>query len=452
MSTLHIVIVGAGIAGLAAAISISQKAKHDILICESNPTLTTTGAGIHITSSASRLLCNWGLREKFEDIATVPDYMDVRRYGDDRLIGLVPSNIRGHAERVWGFPHWLVHRIDYRKILADAATAEGVKIQFGQKVVAIDAEEGRPTLEDGKILTADLIIGADGIHSRTRRSLSAVKDVVPHRASCYCYRALIPRERMLSNPLTAALMTNENQLTWMGPFKHIVAYPVAAGSLYNITIVISDDSDAPIGLYDEPGDVMQMRNDIKDWNEAVTTMLDMIDSCAKWTIADLPPLPTWTSPNGRVILLGDACHAMAPHAASGAATGVEDAEILGHFLVQCKDVRDLARAARSYQDLRQGRCERIQEVSRQNANTFSIPDGPEQQARDRMLQYGKEALEEQLAEDIPWTIPQPDATKPFPHPDFLMWLCGYDAAKEAKTQLRMNRINPVAGTEVRLAT
>ena len=121
MASLHIVIIGGGIAGLATAISLSQKSKHHILILEGNSSLTEAGAGIQITSNASRILCKWGLREGFEAIATVSDFMEIRRYGSDQLIGLVPANVQSYAERVWNFPHWLVHRIDYQKLLAEAA-------------------------------------------------------------------------------------------------------------------------------------------------------------------------------------------------------------------------------------------------------------------------------------------------------------------------------------------
>ncbi|EXJ68259.1 uncharacterized protein A1O5_08874 [Cladophialophora psammophila CBS 110553] len=435
MASFQIIIIGTGIAGLATAISLSQKTQHQILILESSSVLTEAGAGIQCSAAASRVLSSWALREEFEAVATCPDFTEIRRYEDDELIGLIPANVNDYSTRLRGFPHWLVHRVDYQKILADAATTRGVKIDFGQKVVAIDVDNVEVTLASGRSLRADLIIGADGIHSRTRRSIPALKDVVPRRTENYCYRALIPREEMLKNPVTATLIDNQSQQAWAGQFKHIISYPIAKGKFYNLVMTVPDHGDAPLGQYNEPGDVSEMRQVFKDFNETVQAVLDTIDSCAKWVLADLPPLPTWSSPNGRVILVGDACHAMAPHAASGAATSLEDAEVLGLCIATCNGIADLPRAAKDYEHLRRPRCERIQEISRENATTFALPDGPMQEARDQIWRAQKAMLEKQLQEDTPLAIPAEDMAQQFPHPALVQWLVGHDIIEEARTHL-----------------
>ncbi|KIX94387.1 uncharacterized protein Z520_09773 [Fonsecaea multimorphosa CBS 102226] len=435
MASFQIIIIGTGIAGLATAISLSQKTKHEILILESSPILTEAGAGVQCSAAASRILGNWGLREHFEAVATSPDFMEIRRYDNNGLIGLMPTNVKNYSTRLRGSPHWLVHRVDYQKILAEAATASGAKIEFGQKVVAVDAEEVEVTLESGRSLRADLIIGADGIHSRTRRSIPGLVDVVPRRTENYCYRALVPREEMLKNPVTAALVDNQSQQAWAGQFKHIISYPIAKGKFYNLVMTIPDLGDAPLGKYNEPGDVSEMRQVFSDFNDTVHAVLDTVESCAKWVLAELPPLPTWSSPNGRVILVGDACHAMAPHAAMGAATSLEDAEVLGLCVATCKGIADLPRAAKDYEYLRKARCERIQEISRENATTFALPDGPMQEARDRIWRAQKAMLEKQLQEDSPLVIPAEDMTQKFPHPALVQWLVGHDIIEEAKRHL-----------------
>ncbi|OQU96652.1 FAD binding domain-containing protein [Cladophialophora immunda] len=435
MASLQIIIIGTGIAGLATGISLSQKTNHNILILESSPILTEAGAGIQCSAAASRILSNWGLRKQFEAVATCPDFTEIRRYEGNELIGLIFANVKNYSTRLRGFPHWLVHRVDYQKILAEAAATSGVKIEFGQKVMAIDVEQVKVILEGGRSLHADLIIGADGIHSRTRASIPGLKDVVPQRTENYCYRALVPREEMLKNPVTATLIDNQSQQAWAGQFKHIIAYPIAKGRFYNLVMTIPDLGDAPLGKYNEPGDVVEMRQVFKDFNDTVQAVLDAVDSCAKWVLAELPPLPTWSSPDGRVILVGDACHAMAPHAASGAATSLEDAEVLGLCVATCNGLADLPGAAKDYEHLRKARCERIQEISRENATTFALPDGPMQQARDRIWIAQKAMLEKQLQEDSPLIVPAEDMTQQFPHPALVQWLVGHDIIEEAKRYL-----------------
>ncbi|OCT51560.1 6-hydroxynicotinate 3-monooxygenase [Cladophialophora carrionii] len=436
MASIQIVIVGAGIAGLATAISISQKTKHGILILESSPVLTEAGAGVQINASASRLLSTWGLKERFEAVATRPDFLEIRRYDDFELLGLIPSNVKSYSERVRGSPHWLVHRVDYQRILADAAMARGVKIRFGQKLADIDIENVTIMLADGSTLRADLIIGADGIHSRVRRSIPALTKIVPRRTENFCYRALIPRETMMQNASTRGLIENRNQQAWAGQDTHIIAYPIANGRLYNLVMMVPDQGEAPLGKYNEPGDVTDMRKVFKGYNDTVKAVLDAVDSCAKWVIAELPPLPRWSSENGRVILVGDACHAMSPHAASGATASLEDAEVLGLCLATCQGVEDLPRAAADYEHLRKPRCERIQEISRENGTTFSLPDGPAQRARDQAWLAHRMALEKQLAEDAPLLVPEEDMTKQYPHPSVVQWLVGHNITEEAEAYLR----------------
>ncbi|EXJ58578.1 hypothetical protein A1O7_06005 [Cladophialophora yegresii CBS 114405] len=436
MAYIQIVIVGAGIAGLATAISISQKAKHEILILESSPVLTEAGAGVQINASASRLLSNWGLKEHFEAVATRPDFLEIRRYADNELLGLIPSNVKRYSERVRGSPHWLVHRVDYQRILADAAIANGVKIRFGQKVANIDIENVKIMLADGSTVRADLIIGADGIHSRVRRSIPALTEYVPRKTENFCYRALIPRENMMHNAATRSLIDIRNQQAWAGQDTHIVAYPIANGKLYNMVMMVPNQGEAPLAKYNEPGDVVEMRKVFKDYNDTVKAVLDAVDSCAKWTIAELPPLPTWSSENGRVVLVGDACHAMSPHAASGATASLEDAEILGLCLATWQNVEDLPRASTEYEHLRKPRCERVQEISRENGTTFSMPDGPAQRARDQAFRAQRIALEKQLAEDAPLVVPEEDMTKQYPHPSVVQWLVGHNITEEAQAYLR----------------
>lgn len=431
----HIAIIGAGIGGLAAAISLARKTKHQIRVLEGSATLEEAGAGIQITPNASSILIRWGLREEFESIATIPSFMQIRRYASDEVIGLVPANEKEYASKVWGSPHWLVHRIDYQQVLARAATELGVTIVFDKKVGSVDALKQVIHLQDGSAEKADLIIGADGIHSITRKSIPALTDIQPVRAVNYCYRTLIPREDMLRYRATSDIINDQNQLSWAGHNKHIIGYPVAQGELYNLVLVVPETTDAPIAAYNQDASVAEMRREFSGWHDSIETMLSLARSCSKWTLAELPPLPTWTSEDGGVVLLGDACHAMTPHAASGAATTLEDAEVLGHCIASCESLDDLKVSAQMYEAIRRKRCERIQEIARQNATTFSMPDGTQQRSRDERLRQAMLALEKELGQTRNLKIPTADMMAPFPSPPVVMWLYGYDAQEEARKHI-----------------
>ena len=435
---MNIIVIGAGIGGLATALSIARKTTYHVTVLEASSSLSEAGAGIQITSNASRILHQWDLGHIFEEYATIPDFMEVRSYKVNEIIGLVAANKRDYAARVWGSPHWLIHRVRYQEILAEATATMGrVTIKFDSRVARLDVEDRKIVMVDGSAILADLIIGADGIHSRTRRSIPSLESIEPIQAVNYCYRTLIPRERMMGNFQTAAIIQNHNQLSWAGHNKHIIGYPLERGSVYNLVLVIPDRSTtAPLATYNQPASVEEMCAEFADWHPAITTMLSLAESCTKWTIAELPPLPSWSSNDGHVVLLGDSAHAMTPHAASGAATALEDAEVLGQCIANCSAPEELAAAMELYEIIRKGRCERIQEISRQNATTFSMPDGKDQEARDAKFAQARKALEAQLEGLVEPVKPRPDISKSFPHPELMMWLYGYDAAEEVRAYLK----------------
>ena len=125
----------------------------------------------------------------------------------------------------------------------------------------------------------------------------------------YAYRAMVPRERMLSNPITAHLMTSGQSEIWAGPGQLVLGYPVASGTLYNLAVPVPRPSDAPLASWNAPGDVAEMRALFQGFTSVVTTLFSFVDSCAKWTLGDLPPLKSWVSESGKLVLVGDAAHA-----------------------------------------------------------------------------------------------------------------------------------------------
>jgi len=270
------------------------------------PQLSEFGAGIQLSANATRIIYNWGLQDAFLKVVNQPAVNHFRRYADDKVIGEIPNNPISEFE--YGFPHWTVYRPDFQDLLAEAAAKEGVKIRCGCRVRSVDDETGSLTLEDGTTETADLIIGADGIRSRTRSTLT---DVQARPFYEYLFRATIPRAKMESDPSTAERIAGHLNDAWCGPSSAVIGYPIAGGKLYNVILAVSRPSEAPLAKWNQPGDLAEVQEELTPYSPLVKKIWSYVDSCAKWTLGDVPPLESYVSANGKFVLIGDAAHASA---------------------------------------------------------------------------------------------------------------------------------------------
>lgn len=246
---------------------------------------------------------------------------------------------------------------------------------------------------------------------------------------------------MMADPETAELMYSKNTQAWLGPGRAIIAYPISNGKLFNIAISVPRPSDAPIGRWNEPGDLRELHGLFPDFCGLAQKMIGLARECAKWTIAEVPPLATWSSQSGRTTLLGDAAHAMSPHAAQGAAMSLEDAAVLGECLDHAKDLQDLRLALERYEVIRKPRVERIAEIARTNGTLWVVPDGPLQEARDQRFKTVMEEDEKERANLGREGMQArrklaPDKGGKWPQPGVLMWVYGYDAVAEAARYLQ----------------
>jgi salicylate hydroxylase len=225
---------------------------------------------------------------------------------------------------------------------------------------------------DGTRLEADLVLGCDGIHSTVRSR--AIGDA-PARFSGMCaYRAVVPSdgvEQMVRN--------------WLGPHRHLVAYPVGRDGRYLNLVCVDTASEWRTESWTAPGDPDELRNAFKGWSPEVTSLLDRVAGpIYRWGLYDREPLPTWLA--SAVALVGDACHPMLPFMAQGAAQAIEDAAVLAQCLT---GGADLGAALRRYEQLRLPRASRIQRLSYDNNVVYHLADGPEQRARDHAMMRGE---------------------------------------------------------------
>lgn len=267
---------------------------------------------------------------------------------------------------------------------------------------------------------ADLVVGADGIRSKVRESILGDDNVDTVDSSNCAYRATVPKDLMLADPEVAHLMSDVNSNCWIGHQRHIMAYPIRNGEMYNL--VMSHPGKAAVGRWNEPGNIEEMKDHYRNFDPTIRKVVSKVTSCLKWKLADLPPLPRWVSDSGRVVVIGDAAHAMVPYLAQGAATAIEDGAALAECVDRAKSVEMIPEVLSAFQEIRKPRCEIIQAGSRGNGNIWHMPDGAEQQQRDKHMMdelYGKSSRGSDVQNPNRWS-----------DKSFQPWLFGYDAIKE----------------------
>ncbi|KAK7885859.1 hypothetical protein LTR67_010211 [Exophiala xenobiotica] len=421
LPSYHIVIVGAGIGGLGAAIALVNKG-HQVEVVDGAPELSEIGAGITIPPNASRILIGqYGLREQFEDKVTWPPSINLRRYANGKRIGRTPL-LPDVIER-YGFPYWLIHRADYQLVLYKAALAAGVLVHLNSRVVSVDESAPSVMLRDGRKLFADLVVGADGIRSVTRDTAFESNNGVGPRPSANCaFRATIPGALMNGDPDLRPLMESQYDC-WIGHRRHVMAYPIRHGQMYNV--VMSHPGKAEVGKWNEPGNVEEMKDQYKDFEPLVSKFLGLVDKCTKWILAELPPLNDWVSQSGKVVLIGDAAHGMLQYLGQGAAQATEDGATLAECIARASDKSQIPAALRVFERIRRQRCEMIQRASARNGEIWHLPDGEDQEIRDAQMR-------ERTPREGSATTKN---SNQWSDPEFQPWLFGHDAVKVANEGL-----------------
>ncbi|OBZ73032.1 3-hydroxybenzoate 6-hydroxylase 1 [Grifola frondosa] len=390
---LHILIVGCGMGGLAAAHCLAQ-AGHRISLFESAAAIGEVGAGIQVSPNVSRLLRRWGLGDALDAVAVRPEAIALTRYDTGERVGYTRWGERMEA---FGAPYYHIHRADFHKLLYDLA-APVMDLRLNATVVSVDPDAPSLTLASGETVHGDLIIGADGVKSLVQQVvLGRVNPAQPTGDAAY--RAIIPTSYLRSQPDLKSLAEVPEMTGWMGPRRHIMGYNIRGLNEYNIVLIHPDDGS--VESWTAEGSAEKMRSDFADFEPRVQKLLGQVKSTLKWRLMDRQPLDTWIHQSGRVVLLGDSCHPMLPYRAQGAAMAVEDAAVLGNLLSRLSSIAQLTPLLYAYQELRLPRTADTQRQSRLNQKIFHLPDGPEQQTRDsdmrRAMELDLRSLEDRSA-------------------------------------------------------
>lgn len=340
-SAPSVLIVGGGIGGLFAANALLA---HGIAVSlyEQAPALGEVGAGVYVTPNAVRQLERVGLGPAVERYGARVG----RRSAYFRHDGTPIAPVQVADAAGWNACFGM-HRADLVELLA-AHLPPGI-VRAGHRAVGFEQDEARARVRfaNGAVAEADVVVGADGIHSELRPHVFPPSTPVFH--GTISYRGLVPRARLPDWPMDRWEM-------WAGPSKHFLVFPVRHGTMVNYVGFVPTDEEMKES-WSAPGDAEVLRREFRGWDPRIRAVLDAVDQTFRWALYDREPLPTWTK--GRLTLLGDAAHPMLPHLGQGANQSIEDGMALATMLAQAPSAGVPAMLA-AYERLRRERVAEVQ--------------------------------------------------------------------------------------------
>jgi salicylate hydroxylase len=377
-SPLKIAVVGGGIGGLATA-AFCHRAGLECTVYEQAPALKEVGAGLVVAPNAARLLRRLGALDEFAKRAVrLETGWEFRRWADGRVLSA--EDLAASCEHLYGEHTYTAHRADLLETLRTLIPNR--QLRLSSRCLSVDANGERVSLRfaSGEVTEADVVVGADGIHSVVRATLT---DPAPPAYSGLCaFRALVPARK------APEFARRNAQTLWIGPGHHLVHYPVSAGRFVNL-VAFAPAGDYTVESWTATATVEEFLAEFSGWDPRLVSLIEAAGTPGRWALLDRVPLTRWS--HGRITLLGDAAHPMFPFFAQGAAQAMEDAAVLAACLAG-SPVAGLAdpvagpvdpvAALRRYESLRLSRTTRLQEVSRARAHVNHLPDGPDQRARD----------------------------------------------------------------------
>jgi salicylate hydroxylase len=354
---MKILIAGAGIGGLTAAVALRRLGLDDIVVVEQAAVLKEVGAGVQLGPNAVKVLHRLGLEQPLAAAAVAPLGTQSRNWSSGRIIRDFP--LGDTYRQRYGAPHYHLHRADLHAILAEAAGQSALRL--ASRFTGFSQDAGGVTLHlaSGEALKGDVLIGADGVHSVIRAGRFGPD--APRFSGLVAWRGLAPVERLARFPI------EKHTHAWWGPHKHFVHYYVSGGRLMNWVGVVPA-GEWRLESWSARGEKSEALAEFAGWHPVVRAIIEATDEPFKWALYDRDPRPGWSE--GRVTLLGDAAHSMLPFMSQGAAQSVEDGYVLA--LCLARSPRDVPAALKRYESLRFERTRRVQLGSRANGEVFHL--------------------------------------------------------------------------------
>ncbi|WNM34726.1 FAD-dependent monooxygenase [Streptomyces sp. Li-HN-5-11] len=361
----RIAVVGSGIGGLTLAAALAASGTP-CEVFEQTRSMTETGAGVQLAPNAARHLRRLGLRPALDEQGVAVEEMRVYGWAG----GTIAATPFGAAcEMLYGAPYYAVHRADLQQALLRLVGPRPLRLGHRLKAVRRDGEDMVLAFEDGTTRRADLVVGADGIHSVVREHL--VRDA-PVFSGLGVFRGLVPVERLPAEAREPLIRI------WLGPGRHFVCYPVSSGRLMSFA-AIAPLAGAGAESWSAAGDPAELVAAFAGWRGLVSDITRAAGTVRRWALHDRPELRTWSS--DRLTVLGDAAHPMLPFMAQGANQAVEDAvELASQLAGAHRD--EVPGVLAGYERARAPRTAAVQQGSRAHADAMHLPDGPQQRERD----------------------------------------------------------------------
>ncbi|WP_163849466.1 FAD-dependent monooxygenase [Pseudooceanicola aestuarii] len=379
LAGVRIAVIGAGVGGLSVARALRLRGA-EVTVLEQAQAITEVGAGVQITPNGLAVLRGLGLADRLRGPRAQAVRLFSHRGPESLCLNL--------SDLPAGQGYHFVHRADLIALLAAGAREAGVRIRLLQQVdrIAPGTAEDRPVihLRTGAQMRPDLVIGADGLHSRLRAAL--VEAAQPRFTGQVAWRAVVPGDP--ADPAEAHL--------YMGPGRHLVTYPLREGTLRNI-VAVEERSEWAADSWTLAGDPQLLRQAF--WGSAapVRALLERVEAVNLWGLHRHPVARRWVT--ARTALLGDAAHPTLPFLAQGANLALEDAWVLAEALHLGPDP---AAALARYEAARLPRARRAITAANRNAWKYHLRSAPMQLAAHLALRAGQRLAPRQLGNPYGW--------------------------------------------------
>ena len=373
-----VVIIGAGIAGLVAALSFARKGVSTTIL-ERTSSLQEVGAGLQLSPNATHVLGVLGLFDRLAPLWREPD--NICLVSGSTLAPITAIATKNLAQQRWGAPYAVVHRATLQRVLLEAVLEEPLIDLHLDSVVESVAD-----LKQTYHLEPDLVIGADGVWSRFRNFVPSAGK--PQFSGMVAWRFIIPQKDAPS------FLNPRNVTAFLGPQAHIVAYPLQDAGAFNVVALSTGKNPGETWAAEcNPQHRQEMTAQFASWHRDIRTLLSYAPKPTWWPLFGVAE-GRWTD-GSHMVLIGDAAHAMTPFAAQGAAMAIEDAYELAGIVTADVSLPD---ALNFFERNRQHRVSQVR--SRGGFNKFAYhARGPVRMARDMVLRFRNP---DKVAADLDW--------------------------------------------------
>lgn len=363
LSEIKVIVIGAGIGGLAAA-CVLRAGGARVTVLEQAPEITEVGAGLQISPNGFAVLQAIGLGDKLAKSAVQAHSISLRDYRKGEVVKLELGLLKNRN-------YFFVHRADLIDLLAAQARSLGVKVKLLQQVTEV-IPGACPLVhqKNGVQQKADVIIGADGLHSVMRGVLNAQS--APQFSGQVAWRAVV---------LNTERRGPQAQVH-MGPGRHLVSYPLRGGNFLNV-VAVREQSEWAEESWTAQDDPENLQKAFADFGPDARAILSRVTDVRRWGLFRHPVADVWHK--GGCALLGDAAHPTLPFLAQGANLALEDAWVLGDALSGAKSV---AEGLANYQARRHARACKVIAAANGNAWKYHLRFGPLRMAAHGMLRLG----------------------------------------------------------------